>query len=84
VFHQTDCCGSFHAWGIAGDESASFDTQEAACRNTYPLCECAMSPTSTDSGETSIAGDDVQVGCISEGPSQVCRTYVEMRPLDTP
>jgi hypothetical protein len=82
--HQVDCCGSMVASGIGAAERDRFDAAEAACRATYPLCDCLPRPTETDSGETADDPSSIQVGCISGGPARTCLTYVSTRPPDTP
>jgi hypothetical protein len=82
--HQTDCCGNTTAIGFRSTERMRFDVLEPACDRTYPGCGCPSGPTNTDSGETVFDRSQIHVGCISEGPARHCRTYVVMRPPDTP
>jgi len=82
--HQTDCCGSTTAIGFRSAERMRFDVLEPVCDRSYPGCGCPPGPTKTDSGEMVFDPSQVHVGCISEGPARRCRTYVAMRPPDTP
>jgi hypothetical protein len=82
--HQTDCCGDTAAIGMNRTERTKFDTAEPACSASYPRCGCPQGPTRTDSGETAFDTSTIHVGCIASGATKQCRTYVTMRPPDTP
>ena len=55
--HQTDCCGSMTAMGIAASAAAVFATDEASCEAMYPACDCASNLLTTDDGAMVPAGD---------------------------
>jgi hypothetical protein len=61
--HQVDCCGSLVALGMNHSERDAFDTFEAACRMTYPDCDCLSQPTRADDGTTGMG--DATVACVS-------------------
>ena len=82
--HQTDCCGNTAAVGFNHAERMRFDTLEPMCAASYPGCGCPPGPTRTDSGETALDASTILVACVSGGPARRCRTYVTMRPPDTP
>lgn len=82
--HQTDCCGNTSAIGINNADRGRFDMLEPRCRASYPACGCASGPTRTDSGETTANPTAVRLACVAAGPQRTCRTYVTMRPPDTP
>ena len=84
VVHQTDCCGTEFVRGVNHGEVTRFGSLEPACRASYPGCGCAPSATLTDSMEVVTDIASVQVGCIARGPTNVCMTYVSMRPADAP
>ncbi len=48
--HQTDCCGTLDAMGIAASESARFAAAEALCESQYPACGCDSGTVNTDDG----------------------------------
>ena len=50
--HQTDCCGTISAMGIAGSERARFAAAESQCESQYPACGCASGTVRTDDGST--------------------------------
>jgi len=82
--HQTDCCGNSVMIGFNTSAQMEYATNESACMMSYPGCGCpAMLPT-TDSGETVTDTMEVQAACVARGPTQVCLTYVTMRPDDAP
>ncbi len=80
--HQINCCGTHAAIGMNVSEVASFSELEATCAASYPRCRCAVFPTQTDSGETLEVEGDLQVACVSRGPTNICLTYVHTRPMD--
>jgi hypothetical protein len=82
--HQTDCCGNTSAIGLNNAERGRFDMLEPLCRASYPVCGCPSGPTRTDSGETAADTTTVRLACVASGPQRTCRTYVTMRPPDTP
>ncbi len=70
ALHQTDCCGTLTALGVASSALAEFTTAEAACSAGYPGWGCPAGPITTeDGGEVSTA--DAVVAVCSEG---ACRT----------
>jgi hypothetical protein len=82
--HQTDCCGNTGAIAINNSERGRFDMLEPPCRSSYPKCGCPAGPTRTDSGETAANPSTIRLACVASGPQRTCRTYVTMRPPDTP
>jgi len=82
--HQTDCCGNTLAIGFNFSQRERFDTLEPGCRMSYPGCGCPVGPTRTSTGETAFDIAAIKVACVTGGPIKECRTYVTMRPPDTP
>lgn len=75
ALHQTDCCGSHQALGIAASEGARFAAAEAACDTMYPACGCDSGNVVTDDGSSAPPGSGasaVIVHCVSS----VCTTTV--------
>ena len=73
--HETDCCGSMTALGIATSAVALFGTDEALCEAMYPGCGCASDSVETDTGASVPPGDGpsaVVVHCTSN----ICTTSV--------
>lgn len=79
--HQTDCCGTIDAMGIAGSESARFDAAERQCELQYPACGCDSGTVNTDDGSSPPPGtgtSGVVVDCVagtcttSARPSSPC------------
>lgn len=64
VVHQSDCCGSTIALGVAGRALASFELEEPLCGASYPECECATRGLRTESGELVAHGSTVLVSCV--------------------
>lgn len=73
VLHKIDCCGSMVALGISKAEEARFNTAEATCDAMYPRCGCPPRPIVTDSQETAVDRDSIQIECTKSA----CRTYVK-------
>jgi hypothetical protein len=65
VFHQTDCCGSMSAFGIAATEQAAFGAVEMICRSQYPECGCAPGPTTAEDGNSSEDIAAIIVECVA-------------------
>lgn len=63
-FHQTDCCGTVRALGLAERVRAAFSELEVRCRAEYPDCMCAAGPTTADDGSTA-ASDMPAVACLA-------------------
>jgi hypothetical protein len=66
--HQTDCCGSIQALGIATTETARFADDEAICEGQYPACGCASGTLQTDDGAMAPRGSGVAavvVRCVT-------------------
>jgi len=72
ALHQVNCCGTYHAWGIAATGAQAFAEAEAACEASYPACGCASQPTLAQDGNTASSLDDLAVTC-QEG---ACRSHV--------
>ncbi len=70
--HQTDCCGSRVAIGIAAGAAASFDAAEKLCESMYPGCGCAPAPTRAEDGMAERPGHPIVVDCVAGA----CRTSV--------
>jgi hypothetical protein len=69
--HQTDCCGSTVAIGVAASASAAFAAAEKVCDAMYPGCGClGMGPVAED-GKLGTPGQ-IQVACTMGK----CMTYV--------
>jgi hypothetical protein len=62
ALHQSDCCGTFVALGLATGERERFTGAEASCESMYPGCGCAARPTSADDGTS----------CLDASPSVAC------------
>jgi hypothetical protein len=60
--HQTDCCGSTTAIGLARSEQARFDAAEAVCVEQYPLCACAQRSSAED-GQSVTSGTRIVLTC---------------------
>jgi hypothetical protein len=65
--HQTDCCGSSIATGIAATDLAAFQQSEGACAALFPDCACASQPPLLDDGTSAINFQTIDVGCSNEG-----------------
>lgn len=66
--HQTDCCGTLDAIGIATSAAAAFSSAEAACVSMYPGCGCASGKITTDNGQSAPAGSGgsaIILACVS-------------------
>jgi hypothetical protein len=72
VYHQTDCCGTKVAWGIAATEKSAYYAAETACEAQYPGCGCAEQPTRAQDGQVSVTGSDIRVACLGGQ----CTSYV--------
>jgi hypothetical protein len=70
--HQTDCCGTEVATGIASTELARFNAAEATCRMQYPGCGCAARDTATDDGMSYTGAGTI----VAECRAGVCTTTV--------
>jgi hypothetical protein len=68
--HQSDCCGSFVAWGLSAREMARFQAAEMVCEGQYPPCGCAPGPTLADDGTSEQLGHAIVVHCTAGA----CRT----------
>ena len=69
--HQTDCCGSQIALGLAVSDKAAFEAAEQICGQQYPGCGCAGQPTLAEDGY-SIGVNPVAVKC----GGGTCATYI--------
>lgn len=63
ALHQSDCCGSIVALGIAASEREAFDAAEAICQPMWPGCRCAPQPTMADDGTNASLGGEPVVEC---------------------
>jgi hypothetical protein len=65
VRHISNCCGQEVFLGIRATESARFQTLEAACDASYPLCGCAAGPSMTEDGsQLTFGGPKPGVTCL--------------------
>ena len=61
--HQTSCCGSTLAIGMARTEQFRFVSDENTCVGQYPMCACPATPTVTEDGQTGTPGKPIIVAC---------------------
>jgi hypothetical protein len=71
VFHQTDCCGSFDAFGINAQSQAAYDEAEAPCM-FEPYCDCAPEATDAEDGEATADNAKIVAVCVDNQ----CRSEV--------
>lgn len=67
-----NCCGSVQFIGFRNSEKAKFQSLEAACDATYPLCGCATQQPVADDGSRLRFTDQASVTCV-QGK---CTTFV--------
>lgn len=72
ALHQTDCCGSHVALGLAASERARFAAAEAICDGQYPGCGCAPMVTVADDGAAEERDRPIVVTC----DGGACRTHL--------
>ena len=60
--HQTNCCGTMTAIGLAYSEWPSFSKAESECETQYPGCDCASMPTTAEDGKNQMDGA-ITVSC---------------------
>ncbi len=77
AIHQSDCCGSHQAFGLATSERDAFQSAETACERMYPGCGCAGRPTVVDDGSTATSDSDIVATCDSGR----CTTHVRHAPM---
>lgn len=70
--HQTDCCGNQLAYGFLASEATTFETQETACRESLPACDCPAGPIQTQQGSEALEEASIGVRC----DMGACWTYV--------
>jgi hypothetical protein len=63
--HQTSCCGSTLAIGLAGTEQTRFAFDENTCVAQYPQCACPATPTVTEDGQHGAPDKPIVVECQS-------------------
>jgi hypothetical protein len=63
--HQSDCCGSTEAIGMARAEQARFAADEMICVAQYPMCACPSYFTLAEDGQRAIDGKTIAVECQS-------------------
>ena len=71
ALHQSDCCGTYAALGLAASERSRFEASEATCASMYPACGCAARPTVADDG-TMCFDSPVVVRCLDGLCSTTC------------
>jgi hypothetical protein len=65
VRHVSNCCGQQTFIGIRASESARFQSLEATCDSTYPVCRCGVGPPTADDGSAlAFAGAQPGVTCL--------------------
>jgi hypothetical protein len=64
VTHQRDCCGSLAALAIRSEEQARFQSAEALCVRSSPVCDCLAQPTRAEDGTSEGGGADVRAVCV--------------------
>jgi hypothetical protein len=65
VEHQINCCGTLRALGIRASAKAAFDSAEATCRSSYPLCDCASHSTLADDGTSADGSGPARAECVA-------------------
>ena len=70
--HTTNCCGQVQFIGFRTSVKTQFQTLEAACDLTYPLCGCAAGQPTADDGSRLRFNDQAGVTCL-QGK---CTTFV--------
>jgi hypothetical protein len=70
--HTTNCCGQVQFIGFRNSVKTQFQTLEAQCDMTYPLCGCAAGQPTADDGSRLRFNDQAGVTCL-QGK---CTTFV--------
>jgi hypothetical protein len=70
--HTTNCCGQVQFIGFSNSAKTQFQTLEAQCDLTYPLCGCAAQQPTADDGSRLRFSDQAGVTCV-QGK---CTTFV--------
>jgi len=70
--HTTNCCGQVQFIGFRNSVKTQFQTLEAQCDLTYPLCGCAAGQPTADDGSRLRFTDQAGVTCV-QGK---CTTFV--------
>jgi hypothetical protein len=63
--HQLDCCGSYMMIGVAASDRDLFESAEAQCSSSFPICECAQQPTVAEDGRRANDTGAFAAGCES-------------------
>ncbi len=63
--HQTDCCGNAMMVGVAASSRAGFESAEAQCSSTFPLCDCPSQPPAAEDGTRAVDADAFTAECQS-------------------
>ena len=78
--HQINCCGTVLSYAVNVWSVTTVEMDEPTCRASYPHCGCPTQQTMTDSGEVVTDPTMVNVACVSVGPHNYCKTYINNRP----
>jgi len=70
--HTLNCCGSVQFIGFRNAEKAQYQSLEAACDASYPLCECPTQQPIADDGSRVKLATEAAVTCL-QGK---CTTFV--------
>ena len=70
--HTSNCCGQVQFIGFSNSVKTQFQTLEAQCDLTYPLCGCAAGQPTADDGSRLRFTDQAGVTCL-QGK---CTTFV--------
>lgn len=70
--HQVNCCGQRTYLGLRTSAQSSYSSLEPQCKQTYPACECAEQPPTTDDGSRVKFDQTPGVACVQG----VCTTFV--------
>lgn len=72
--HQTDCCGTEVAVGVAASVATAYENCEHAWDAHFPGCGCSSRPLTTEDGKTVTDPARIAVRCISASGGGVCKT----------